>query len=147
MRTSPGARTVGATEPGAFAPPRRSIALAEDEPVDLRGGQFPHGTDGLETALDDAHDPLRAPLPARRSAPKLVSPHGPPGTEQRPRPEETPEATPADPADRHRFARRFRRPKLVVGVTALVGAGVAAVGWLAPAPPGGGTLVGLVRAG
>lgn len=87
-------------ERGGIFRPRRSIALAEDEPVDLRGGQFPRGADGHETALDDAHDPLRAPLPARRSAPKLVSSHGRPVTEQRPRREETPEAPPAGPDDR-----------------------------------------------
>ncbi|MET7477930.1 nitrate- and nitrite sensing domain-containing protein [Streptomyces sp. NPDC005648] len=77
-------------ERGGIFRPRRSIALAEDEPADRIGGPFPYSADGHETAHDSAHDPRNAPLPLpRRGAPKLVSSHGRPVTEQRPRREES----------------------------------------------------------
>ncbi|MGW2524694.1 nitrate- and nitrite sensing domain-containing protein [Streptomyces sp. NPDC001617] len=88
-------------ERGGIFRPRRSIALAEDQPGDRHGGQFQHDADGQGTAHGDAHAHPSAPVPLpRRGAPKLVSSHGRPVTEQRPRREETQDALPSAPGDR-----------------------------------------------
>ncbi|MBO4254116.1 sensor histidine kinase [Streptomyces griseorubiginosus] len=81
-------------EEGGLFRPRRSIARVEDEATG-RHGEHLHGDDAGH-ARDGADDQLGAPVSLpRRGAPKLVSSHGRPVTEQRFRREDAPDESPA----------------------------------------------------
>ncbi|MER5213734.1 nitrate- and nitrite sensing domain-containing protein [Streptomyces sp. NPDC002838] len=93
----PGALDDEDSERGGIFRHRRSLARTEDEGARHHGEQHHEVRDGRgadQTNPDDANAPV--PLPRRR-APKLVSSHGRPVTEQRTRREETDEAPETGP--------------------------------------------------
>ncbi|MFE9441798.1 nitrate- and nitrite sensing domain-containing protein [Streptomyces sp. NPDC006602] len=93
----PGALDEDDSERGGLFRPRRSLAPTHDETAPRHGEQQhqARGPGGADQADDDLDAPV--PLPSRR-APKLVSSHGRPVTEQRGRREEADEEPPTGPS-------------------------------------------------
>ncbi|MGY6021152.1 nitrate- and nitrite sensing domain-containing protein [Streptomyces spinosirectus] len=87
------------SERGGIFRPRRSIALADDEPAGHGDGPLHGHPDTHEPARFDAGDSLGEAVPlTRRRPPKLISSHGRPVTEQRSRREDAGEEPPAGPS-------------------------------------------------
>ncbi|MER5507958.1 nitrate- and nitrite sensing domain-containing protein [Streptomyces sp. NPDC002766] len=92
----PGALDDEDDERGGIFRPLRSRVLADDEPGGRHDDLRRPDADGRGPARGDQDDLSGAALPLpRRSTPKLVSSHGRPVTEPRPRREDTQEAAPA----------------------------------------------------
>ncbi|KAB1150839.1 HAMP domain-containing protein [Streptomyces luteolifulvus] len=94
----PGALGDEDSERGGLFRPRRSLARADDQP---RPGEQLHEVHGTHGGPDpaDADAPFGGPVPLpRHRTPKLVSSHGRPVTEPRPRREDAQEEPSADPA-------------------------------------------------
>lgn len=88
----PGALDDEDSERGGIFRHRRSLARTDDGTTERHGEQHHEAADGRGTDQADPDDDLHAPVPLpRRRAPKLVSSHGRPVTEQRARREETDE--------------------------------------------------------
>jgi anti-sigma regulatory factor (Ser/Thr protein kinase) len=88
------------SERGGLFRPRRSLTRTDDETA-ARHGEQQHQAPEPRDA-DQADDDPGAPVPLlRRSAPKLVSSHGRPVTEQRGRREEAAEEPPTGPSRSH----------------------------------------------
>ncbi|MDQ0989720.1 nitrate- and nitrite sensing domain-containing protein [Streptomyces sp. V3I7] len=83
----PGALSDEDSERGTLFRPQRSLARAEDEHQPPPGSSGPAGR-------PDSHERPGPPALPRRRPPKLVSSHGRPVTENRPRRDETDEASP-----------------------------------------------------